>query len=397
MAGPSYLSWSQTQGVARGDAAVPDALVPTFAPFSGWPRGFVSYGALSLFLTFWWYAFDAATRSNLSSTFMNMFDVEEALRRLPLETLDESTAGLVSPMWREHVAHPTCDDYWKPMDLTGRLDRFTMPTLQVAGWYDYYPAQQLKVWQRLRAVARTPQIAAGHKIIIGPWGHNHGLENTPGGNLAADFGPAGRFNHRAIYRAWFDRQFKGIMPADGLGEKPVRLFVMGVNQWRDEDQWPLSRTRYTPYFLHSAGQANSRRGDGNLRLEAPAADQPPDRYDYDPDRPVMTRGGNHSIGPWNDAYKRLIWCGPCDQGPTEDRGDVLVYTAAPLEANLEVTGPVTLQLWAASSTPDTDWVARLVDVHPDGQAINLTEGNLRARFRSYDWSRPQLIAPGEVS
>ena len=394
MAGPSYLCWSQTMGVARGDGPVPDALVPTFAPCDTWPRGFVSHGALSLFLTFWWYCFDTDSRGS-NGVFKGMFDIEELMRRLPLETLDESAGGGVSAAWREHMAHPTRDDYWKPFDLSVGFDRFTMPTLQIGGWYDYYPAEQLKTWNGLVKAARTPEIAASHRIIIGPWGHNHGLEPTADGRVAVDFGPDGRFQPRRYYRAWFDRQFKGIPAADGLGERPIRIFVMGVNKWRDEDEWPLKRTRYTPLHLASAGRANTRGGDGALQAAAPPSDSPPDRYDYDPDRPMPTRGGNHSIGPWDDAYKKLIWCGPCDQSPNEDRDDMLVYTGEPLEADLEVTGPVVVKLWASSTAPDTDFVARLVDVHPDGRAINITEGVIRARFRSGDWSRPQLIEPGE--
>jgi predicted acyl esterase len=135
---------------------------------------------------------------------------------------------------------------------------------------------------------------------------------------------------------------------------------------------------------------------GAAEPSAEPAESTPDRYDYDPDRPMPTRGGNHSVGPWDDSYKKLIWCGPCDQSPNEDRDDMLVYTSSPLEADLEVTGPVVVKLWASSSAPDTDFVARLVDVHPDDRAINITEGVIRARFRAGDWSRPQLIEPGAV-
>jgi hypothetical protein len=398
MAGPSYLCWSQTMGVARGDGPVPDALVPTFAPCDTWPRGFLSHGALSLFLTFWWYCFDTNSRGN-NGVFKGMFDLDEVMRRLPLETLDESAGGGVSAAWREHMAHPTRDDYWKPFDLSGGFDRFTMPTLQIGGWYDYYPAEQFKTWNGLVKAAKTPAIARGHRIIVGPWGHSHGLEPTADGRVAADFGPDGTFDARRYYRSWFDRQFKGIAPADGLGDRPIRIFVMGTNKWRDEDEWPLARTRFTPWYLRSAGHANTRRGDGALGAAEPSAEpaeSTPDRYDYDPDRPMPTRGGNHSVGPWDDSYKKLIWCGPCDQSPNEDRDDMLVYTSSPLEADLEVTGPVVVKLWASSSAPDTDFVARLVDVHPDDRAINITEGVIRARFRAGDWSRPQLIEPGAV-
>ena len=144
----------------------------------------------------------------------------------------------------------------------------------------------------------------------------------------------------------------------------IRLFVMGRNQWRDEDEWPLARTQYVPCYLHSGGHANTFTGDGTLSLTPPRT-EPVDQYDYDPQNPMPTRGGNHSIGPWNEAYKNLVWCGPCDQRPNEARPDMLVYTGEPLAADLEVTGPVTLKFWAASSARDTDFVARL------GQGLGL--------------------------
>lgn len=393
MSGPSYLGWAQMLGVSHDTGPVPDALVPTFMPTIPWRRGFYSNGPLSFFLAFWWATFDAGSRTG-NSSLMDVFDVEELCRRLPLETLDESCGAGVKPLWRNIMAHPTPDSYWTSWSLAGRYHRFTMPTLQVAGWYDYYPAEALATWNSLVAEARTPDIAANHKIVIGPWGHHHGLEPTPDGQRVVDFGPASTYHYTRLYRAWYDRVFKGVQPADGLGDKPIRLFVMGRNEWRDEAEWPLARTRYVPYFLHSKGQANTAAGDGALGL-APPRDETVDRFDYDPANPVMTRGGNHSIGPWSAAYKKLIWCGPCDQRPTEERRDVLVYTGDPLKQDLEVTGPVAVKLWAASSAPDTDFVARLVDVHPDGKAVNITEGIVRARYRKEDWMNPTLLAPGE--
>ena len=393
--GPSYLGWVQLLGVAGGAGPLPDATLPTFMTGDAWLRGFYNRGPMSLFLLFWWLCFDVGSRTN-NNALMDAFDVGELCRRLPLETLDVSCGAGVSRVWREMTAHAAYDDFWRQYSVRDRYDRFTMPTLQVCGWYDYYPAEIIYNWQQMVRHAATPEIAAGHKLLLGPWGHHHGLEPTPDGHRAVDFGPGSGFDCVRIYRAWFDRVFKGQRPADGLGDRPIRLFVMGRNQWRDEDEWPLARTRYVAYHLHSAGHANTWHGDGRLELAAPTAAQPRDHYDYDPADPVPTRGGNHSIGPWNNAYKDVIWCGPCDQRPNEERRDVLVYTSEPLARDLEVTGPVELRLWAASSARDTDWVARLVDVYPDGCAINITEGVVRARYRAGDWEHPQLLTPGQV-
>ena len=178
-------------------------------------------------------------------------------------------------------------------------------------------------------------------------------------------------------------------------DAPIRLFVMGANEWRDEDEWPLARTQYVDYYLHSGGAANSLHGDGSLSPRPPG-DEPGDGFTYDPDNPVPTHGGNHSIGMFWEAVRNIIQPGPLDQRPIERRDDVLVYTTEPLDEDTEVTGPIILKLFAASSAPDTDFVGRLADVYPDGRAINVTEGVIRARFRERDWQRPKLIEPGVI-
>jgi putative CocE/NonD family hydrolase len=167
---------------------------------------------------------------------------------------------------------------------------------------------------------------------------------------------------------------------------PIRLFVMGANVWREEYEWPLARTRYVPYYLRAGGRLSTQ----------PPGDEPPDRYLYDPDDPVPTRGGNHSIGPYNPGLYELAKPGPYDQRPIEEREDVLVFTSEVLAEDTEVTGPVLVYLYASSSAPDTDFVARLTDVYPDGRSMNITEGILRARFREDVWGEPRLLVPGRV-
>lgn len=394
MVGPSYLGLVQTMGVGGGAGPAPDALLPTFMPCDPWLRGFYNSGPMGFFLTFWWLCFDVGSRQQ-HGVLMKYFDLPELCRRLPLATLNESCGAGTNPVWRAMMDHPAYDDYWRAYSVRGQYHRFTMPTLQVCGWYDYYPAEMIHNWNAMRAAAATPEIAARHKLLLGPWGHHHDLEPTADGKRALDFGPQSGFDAMRIYRAWCDRIFMGLAPVDGLGDRPIRLFVMGSNVWRDEDEWPLARTRFESWHLHSGGNANTLHGDGKL-LRAAHGDSPPDHFTYDPANPIPTRGGNHSVGPWNGAYKDLIWCGPCDQRPNEERADMLVYTSAPLAADMEVTGPVLLNLWATSSAPDTDFVARLVDTYPDGRAINITEGIVRARYRNQDWSQPALIEPGAV-
>ena len=389
--GPSYLAWVQTLAIALGEPPFADAVIPTFAPCTGWRRGWYSGGPFSLALAFRWMCFDAGSRVNNTSV-LGLYDVDELYRRLPLQTLDVSSGAGEVALWREAMAHPTYDEYWDKFSILDRYDRFTMPSLHIAGWYDYYAAEMIADWQRVVSDATSE---APHRLIIGPWGHHHGLEPTADGRRAVDFGPDSGLDPFQLYRSWFDRIFHGETPSDGVGERPIRLFVMGANRWRDEDEWPLARTRYTKLYLHSAGGAATLDGDGVLSTRPPDG-EPPDRYTYDPQDPVPTLGGNHSITPGDPAHDAVIWCGPCDQRPNERRRDVLVYTSEPLQDDLEVTGPVVLQLWASSSARDTDFVGRLVDVYPDGMAINVTEGVVRARYRAGDGRDPALIEPGRV-
>jgi putative CocE/NonD family hydrolase len=163
---------------------------------------------------------------------------------------------------------------------------------------------------------------------------------------------------------------------------PVRIFVMGANVWRDEQEWPLARAKATSFFLHSRGGANTSAGDGTLATTAPTVEQPPDRFVYDPWDPVPTGTSG--------GYSRS----PSDQSAVEQRRDVLVYSTEPLTSDVEVTGPVSLTLWIVSTAPDTDFTGKLVDEFPDGTSRALTDGILRARYR-LDRRKPTLLTPGE--
>ncbi len=164
---------------------------------------------------------------------------------------------------------------------------------------------------------------------------------------------------------------------------------MGLNEWRSASRWPLPETQFTRYYLHSDGQANSRFGTGTLSI-TPPGDEPPGRFTYDPATPVPSRGGNFCCSGTPDAEG-----GSFDQRVVEMRNDVLVYTSAPLETGVEVTGPIEATLHVSSSARDTDFIAKLVDVYPDGTAYNVQEGILRARYRE-GFERQVWMSPGEV-
>jgi len=219
---------------------------------------------------------------------------------------------------------------------------------------------------------------------MGPWGHLLPYAvPTSRGTGDIDFGPEALIELHAIQLRWFDHFLKGVNNGV-LDEAPIRLFVMGDNRWRDEYEWPPARTQYTKVYLRSAGKANSLWGNGQLSFAVPGEEQP-DRYTYDPQDPVPTRGGT-TLG---------LATGVFDQTKVEEREDVLVYTGDVLAADMEVTGPISFKLFAASSAPDTDFTVKLVDVRPDGYAQNIAEGVIRARFRE-SLSSPTLITPEKV-
>jgi putative CocE/NonD family hydrolase len=261
------------------------------------------------------------------------------------------------------------------LTIRGRHDQVQVPALNVGGWYDIFLGGTIANFQALHAQG-TPA-----KLVIGPWTHFN--QGAPIGERNFGFGSqAGLIDLRSdlgsLQFRWFDHWLKG-HDTGLLAEAPITLFVMGANVWRDEHEWPLARAVATPWYLHAHGELSPAR----------PRDEAPDRYDYDPAQPVPTVGGPLVMPPEYPA-------GPYDQRPIEERGDVLVYTSAPLEHAIEVTGPITVRLWAVSSAPDTDFVARLTDVFPDGRSFNLTDGIVRARYRGFGRGQaPSLIAPGQ--
>ena len=292
-----------------------------------------------------------------------------------------------APYFYDWLAHPDDDEYWARWNIEARHSAVRVPVCNVGGWYDIFLGGTLRNYVGMGEHGATPAARQGQKLVIGPWYHTLPLGNVVG---EVDYGFASHAvatDLDGLHIKWFDYWLKG--KQNGLLEEPrVRLFVMGENVWRTEDAWPLARTRYTKYYLHSNGHANSRRGDGGLSPEPPRT-EPADVYVSDPRQPVPTRGGG--VTGWPAAMPG----GAFDQRAIEERHDVLVYTTPVLERDLEVTGPITLSLYAATSAVDTDFTAKLVDVQPDGYARNLTDGILRGRYRE-SRAAAKLLTPGEV-
>lgn len=307
----------------------------------------------------------------------------EAYKRLPLMYWAELLKN-VAPYMREYLTHPEDGPYWWAVNIERQHRNINIPMYHVSSWYDIFLRDALVHFNGLRSRAMTPEARGGQRLLLGPWAHLFPYTTpTTGGTGDIDFGPNAFMDLHDTQLRWFDYWLKGI--DNGMMEEaPIRLFVMGTNQWRDEYEWPLARTRYTPCYLRSGGKANSLHGDGTLSFEPPA-EEPADHYRYDPADPVPTCGGNTLIIP----------VGVKDQREIEARRDVLVYTGDLLEKPVEVTGPIKVVLYASSSAPDTDFTAKLVDVRPDGYAQNIADGIIRARYRESAMT-PKRITKGEV-
>jgi hypothetical protein len=320
---------------------------------------------------------DRDTPIGMNAEERRRFD-DEWLWHLPLTTVPLPDLRRDAPGYWEMLAHPSYDAFWRTYDIEARHGDFDVPAQHLTGWYDALLNGTLRNFAGLRANARTARARDGQRLVVGPWTHSGPTaRSTSIGDV--DYGPNAGFDSDASMFDWFDHWLKD-RPTGVMGRAPVRLFIMGTNVWRDEQEWPLARAVPTPFYLRSGGRANTLNGDGTLARTVEAS-EPADHFTYDPANPVPTgaRGG----------YSRI----PSDQRDVERRQDVLVYTSAPLDAPLEVTGPVVAKLWVATDGPDTDFTVKLVDVLPNGTARALTDGILRTRYRKAKTS-PLPMTPG---
>jgi putative CocE/NonD family hydrolase len=301
----------------------------------------------------------------------------------PVPGASDLTKAL-APYFLDWLAHPSYDDYWKRWSIEEHYADINVPVLNIAAWYDIFQGGSVRNYIGLKAHAGSDAARHGQRLLVVIGGHA-----GQGRNIGeVDFGSAAsEFSENATVLRWYDYLLKGIAN-EFAKEKAVRIFVMGSNTWREEGDWPLARARNTKYYLHSSGKANSVRGDGALSTAIPNSETF-DHYVYDPSDPVRTIGGPLCCD------RDHMPAGPRDQRPVEARDDVLVYSTPPLEHDVEVTGPIGLELYAKSSAVDTDFTAKLVDAWPDGFAQNLTQGIVRARYRNSQ-ERAEFMKPGEI-
>jgi uncharacterized protein len=253
--------------------------------------------------------------------------------------------------------------WWTKSSYVARYSKVTVPILHISGWYDCCGEPMFKNFQFIRDFAQ-PSARDNQQLLIGPWQHAWGRGKDQG----FDFGPDATVDQDETVRTWFDRWLKD-PPAIEQKRPAVRVFVMGANRWREASDWPIPGTRFSKFYLHSNGSALLTSGGGQLSTSVPGREQP-DRYSYDPGDPT--------------PIPTAVMTGPADMLPTENRSDVLVYTSEILKTPVEVTGPLTAVLYVSTSAPSTDFIVRLVDVHPDGRAFSLTGAH--PAFRTH-WSK----------
>ena len=313
-------------------------------------------------------------------------NMTEGLRFLPNKDFPGLDSGMAK-YYYDWLAHPDFDDYWQALCVEDRHSEIDVPALHFGGWYDIFLGGTIRNYLGMKKYGANEIAKSGQKLVIGPWAHGARGSMMAGNYYAGIMADPAAIDVDGIHLRWFDHWLKD--DDNGITEEaPVRIFVLGDNLWREEQEWPLARAVETKYYLHSAGKANSKNGDGTLNTDAPKTEQT-DVFLYNPADPVPTTGGALCCNPnfaANGAY---------DQNQVENRQDVLVYSTPVLAQDVEVTGPVTVSLWASTSATDTDFTAKLVDVCEEGCARNLTDGIIRARYRN-SMSNPELVETGKA-
>jgi len=389
--GGSYLGFTQmTQGLRADPHLLSLSTEVTTADiYNNWVY---DDGAFMLGFALPWGAAMINGRTNQDGTGVDDWPV--VFRHLPLDSSD-AAAGYFNPSYRDWLRHPDRNDaYWTNISFEHEVRNISVPLLTVDGWYDIFLRGALQDDATIRKDGATALARDNKHLILGPWTHfkNHSpridgyTQATTGPDREIDFGPDAQIDMRKMYLRWQDHWLKGI--DNGVDrEPPISLFVMGTNQWRYEHEWPLARTHYTRYYLDSKGHANTLTGDGTLGTTQPRG-AATDAFVYDPADPVPTLGGSNCCS--------AVANGPHNQAKAEQRNDVLVFTTPALTSQVEVTGPISMKLYSSTSAKDTDWVARLVDVHPDGYAENIQDGIIRARYRAGVGKAASLLEPGKV-
>lgn len=389
--GLSYMGGTTWLTAVSGHPAL-KAISPTTAPNDFWRDHFWRDGVAHLGTLMVWalrtigpaallrMGLDPGSLGNRLGELVEAVDqFDETLQQRPLDALAAAHPedSRFVPFLFEILRHPVPDDWTRSRLFSDRHHQVRAPALIIAGWHDLLLNADLSHYAGMRRHGGSPVARDHTKLVIGPWSHAMFLNQVG----QQDFGLRSsgylldlREDLTLLQLRWFDRWLRGV---ESPTEPRVRVFVQGRNRWRDLDDWPDLRTQVQSWYLGAQGR---------LGLQPPVAEAAPDVYVYDPEHPCPTCGGNLLM-------PTQYTPGPVDQAPILSRRDLLVYTSEPLTEELEISGEVRLVLHAATSAPDTDWVVKLCDVHPDGRTLNLCDGVVRASFQNLQSGSPHH--PGE--
>lgn len=394
--GPSYLGFTQWASASQAPEGL-RAIVPTVTTTDYYRAPWYSDGgALSWHTVLFWttmmalyaeknaLAAGAGDPTILMDVVGLLSDPRPQLDKLPVS--DQPLITKLMPWWSDWIRHPDRDMYWQDVAVAENFDKITVPALHIGGWFDLFVNDTVRSYTRMKNEGGSIEAREGQRLLIGPWDHIC----TDGVYPDRQFGitaPPAASEITDVHIRFYDRWLRG--RTDALADTaPVRIFVMGIDQWRDEQDWPLIDTQYTEYFLDSDGHAHTSSGDGLLSAERPTREAV-DTYSYDPANPVPSIGGRVMLP------AAIKGAGPADQRSVESRDDVLCFTTPELDDAVEVTGHISLILHVSSSARDTDFTGKLVDVFPDGRALYLTDGIMRARYRN-SLADPESLEPEKV-
>lgn len=388
MMGQSYMGWTQWWTATQAPPSL-KAIVPEVAPPDPLHNGPYQNGILVCWMMDWAAAQAGRTTQMARPGAYGGFVAtrNKDYMDLPYSKLCERRGAVDAPWFETWIRdNLSTSAYWRGIayQTPESYAKVTVPSLNVTGWFDAnHPGTPMN-YTAMKKFGKTAE-ARRPRMVVGPWMHSW---NTTRKLSGIDFGSQAIIDWDGYVCRWFDRYLKGL--DNGVESDPaVFVFVMGRNRWYAEKDWPLPQTRWTKYYLHSGGKANSLNGDGTLSTVAPGA-EPADTYAHDPGDPVPDTFTNGHVD------------GPVDTRKGAIRNDVLVYSTPPLTEEVEVTGPIEARLFAATSARDTDWMMRLIDVHPDGRSVLLCDGVIRARCRdpkqrgAFDAAKLSEIEPDRV-
>jgi putative CocE/NonD family hydrolase len=377
--GISYPGY-QALAAARYRSSFVKAIMPIGSQSDNFGSVWYTNGILHLAFALQWATMEEAVHQKKATTDVDWMKITSYL---PIKSA-HNELGIHSPFLADVVAHSTYDDFWRQMSLHDHYKDMDVPSFFVTGWFDGLMHETFTNFKNMRESSRSEHARRWQKLLVGPWGHGDTNETVLDG---VDFGSQSKVDLHALELRWFDYQLKG-EDRSLEQEPPIRVYVMGANQWQDLTEWPPASAQPTRLYLHSDGFANTRFGGGTLSEESPS-DEPDDHYRYDPESPVPSFGGHGCCAGEMASF------GPRDQRTIQGMLGVIVYTSKPLPSDTEIIGTPELKMSFSTDVPDTDFFVTLTDSEPNGRSNLITEGFLRTRFRD-SLEKPTLLIPNRT-